>query len=46
MVKDIKTAKAKSDLVIVSFHWGKEYETKSNEHQQKLRLKLLRQGRI
>ena len=36
MIQDIKTAKTKSDLVIVSFHWGKEYETKSNEHQQQI----------
>ncbi|PIR95437.1 AmmeMemoRadiSam system protein B [Candidatus Falkowbacteria bacterium CG10_big_fil_rev_8_21_14_0_10_37_18] len=36
MIKDIKTAKEKSDLVIVSFHWGQEYQTKSNAHQQKI----------
>lgn len=36
MVKDIETAKTKSDLVIVSFHWGQEYQTKSNAHQQKI----------
>jgi poly-gamma-glutamate synthesis protein (capsule biosynthesis protein) len=36
MVKDVKLAKAKSDLVIVSFHWGQEYQTKSNAHQQKI----------
>jgi len=34
MIKDIKSAKIKSDLVIVSFHWGQEYQTKSKAHQQ------------
>jgi poly-gamma-glutamate synthesis protein (capsule biosynthesis protein) len=33
MAEDIKAAKAKSDLVIVSFHWGQEYQTKHNDHQ-------------
>ncbi len=36
MTKDIRAAKEKSDLVIVSFHWGREYETKSNARQQAL----------
>lgn len=34
MVKDIKTAKEHSDLVIVSFHWGQEYQIKHNTHQE------------
>lgn len=36
MVKDIAAAKDKSDLVIVSFHWGQEYQTKSGAYQQKV----------
>lgn len=36
MIKDIKAAKEKSDLVIASFHWGREYETKSNTHQKQI----------
>lgn len=34
MTKDISLAKKKSDLVIVSFHWGREYETKANDRQK------------
>lgn len=34
MVKDIKEAKNKSDLVVVSFHWGEEYQTKHNQKQE------------
>ncbi|MCX6792740.1 MAG: AmmeMemoRadiSam system protein B [Candidatus Falkowbacteria bacterium] len=34
MVKDIIQAKRKSDLVIVSFHWGREYEAIANERQK------------
>lgn len=44
MVKDIKEAKAKSDLVVVSFHWGQEYQTKSNAHQQKIALAAVQAG--
>lgn len=36
MVKDIEAAKEKSDLVIVSFHWGREYETKANGRQKNI----------
>ena len=36
LAKDIKAAKQKSDLVIVSFHWGREYENQSNERQRKI----------
>ena len=32
--EDIKTAKEKADLVIVSFHFGEEYQTKSNSLQK------------
>ena len=34
MINSIAAAKKSSDLVIVSFHWGREYETKSNDRQQ------------
>lgn len=34
MIKSIATAKKISDLVIVSFHWGREYETQSNDRQK------------
>jgi poly-gamma-glutamate synthesis protein (capsule biosynthesis protein) len=36
MAKDIKAAKKTADLVIVSCHWGQEYKTHSNKHQQQL----------
>lgn len=44
MVKDIKAAKEKSDLVIVSFHWGREYETASNERQKKIAAEAVKAG--
>ena len=44
MVRDIKTAKAKSDLVIMSFHFGQEYQTSSNEHQQKIAAEAVKAG--
>lgn len=44
MVKDIKAAKEKSDLVIVSFHWGREYETKSNNRQKKVAREAVEAG--
>jgi len=31
---DIKKAKEKSDLVIVSFHWGEEYQNQPNKEQR------------
>lgn len=34
MVKDIKAAKERSDLVVVTFHWGQEYKTVHNKHQE------------
>lgn len=36
MVKDIKKAKEKADLVIVSYHWGREYETTHNLRQEEI----------
>lgn len=34
MKKDIVAAQEKSDLVVVSFHWGDEYQTKHNLKQE------------
>jgi len=36
MTRDIQVAKAKSDLVLVSFHWGREYEIQHNKSQEKV----------
>lgn len=36
MASDIKRAKANSDLVVVSFHWGDEYQTKHNLKQEQV----------
>ena len=44
MTKDIKQAKKKADLVIVSCHWGQEYKTKSNEHQQQIAATAVKAG--
>ena len=38
--KMIKDAKSKSDLVVVSAHWGEEYKTKPNKTQTELAQKL------
>ena len=44
MIKDIRAAKEKSDLVIVSFHWGREYETESNSRQKKIAAEAVKAG--
>jgi poly-gamma-glutamate synthesis protein (capsule biosynthesis protein) len=44
MSKDIKAAKARSDLVIVSFHWGREYETKHNTKQAEIAAAAIKAG--
>ncbi len=44
MIKDIKVAKERSDLVIVSFHWGREYETTSNNHQEQIAMAAVTAG--
>lgn len=36
LAQDIKNAAAFSDMVIVSVHWGDEYQTLSNERQQRI----------
>lgn len=33
-LEDIKTAKSLADIVVVSVHWGDEYETKENDFQK------------
>src|SRR3989344_2767441 len=34
MKKDVAQAKEQSDIVIVSFHFGEEYQIESNQHQK------------
>jgi poly-gamma-glutamate synthesis protein (capsule biosynthesis protein) len=34
--RDIKIAKDKADIVIVSFHWGREYQTKPSGRQEQI----------
>ena len=36
IIPDIAKAKTLADLVVVSFHWGNEYETKHNQKQEAL----------
>lgn len=36
MKNDIKKAKSTADIVIISVHWGQEYQTKHNAFQEKL----------
>jgi poly-gamma-glutamate synthesis protein (capsule biosynthesis protein) len=36
MILDIQKAKRLADIVVVSFHWGEEYQTKHNSFQEKL----------
>jgi len=36
MIQDIKEAKNKADIVVVSFHWGQEYQTKHNARQEQI----------
>jgi poly-gamma-glutamate synthesis protein (capsule biosynthesis protein) len=36
MIKDIESANSISDIVVVSFHWGDEYETTHNEIQEQV----------
>jgi poly-gamma-glutamate capsule biosynthesis protein CapA/YwtB (metallophosphatase superfamily) len=34
VARDIKKAKSAADIVVVSFHWGEEYQTKHNKDQE------------
>lgn len=36
MIMDINNAKGLADIVVVSFHWGNEYETRHNSYQENL----------
>lgn len=36
MKRDIEEAKKRADIVVVSFHWGDEYETKHNRMQERI----------
>jgi AmmeMemoRadiSam system protein B len=36
MIKDVGSAKNKADIVITSFHWGQEYQTKHNARQEQV----------
>ncbi|KKQ22686.1 hypothetical protein A2999_01115 [Candidatus Wolfebacteria bacterium RIFCSPLOWO2_01_FULL_38_11] len=42
-IKEIKTLGV-ADIVIISFHWGEEYENRSNKNQQKLGRALAEAG--
>lgn len=33
VVSDVRAAKAQADIVVVSLHWGNEYETSANDYQ-------------
>jgi poly-gamma-glutamate synthesis protein (capsule biosynthesis protein) len=35
VARDIRNAKALADIVVVSYHWGDEYETRHNADQEK-----------
>lgn len=35
VAEDIKDARGRADIVIVSFHWGEEYQTRHNADQEK-----------
>ena len=43
-VADIRAAKAASDIVVVSVHWGDEYESASNEYQKQMGRALIDAG--
>jgi len=44
ITKDIKKAKQRSDLVVVSLHFGTQYQTKPNYNQQKITKQLSQAG--
>jgi len=43
-IADIKEAREKSDFVVVSLHWGNEYETTQNPNQEKVSKALIYAG--
>ena len=36
VARDVETARKVADIVVASFHWGEEYETKHNAYQERL----------
>ena len=42
-IKELKTSQA-ADIVIISFHWGEEYQTRSNKTQQNIAHALIDAG--
>jgi poly-gamma-glutamate synthesis protein (capsule biosynthesis protein) len=42
-IKELKNSK-KADIVAISFHWGKEYKTRSSVKQQKIAHRLIEAG--
>jgi poly-gamma-glutamate synthesis protein (capsule biosynthesis protein) len=44
IIEDIKKAKLTSHLVVVSIHWGEEYQTESNDSQKNLARKMVEAG--
>ncbi len=36
VARDVELARSMADIVVVSFHWGEEYETKHNRYQERL----------
>lgn len=44
IIEKIKTAKENSDFVIVSPHWGIEYQTKASDRQRNLAKKMVENG--
>ncbi len=43
-IADVKDAREKADLVVVSLHWGNEYETTPNPNQEKVAKALIDAG--
>jgi poly-gamma-glutamate capsule biosynthesis protein CapA/YwtB (metallophosphatase superfamily) len=44
VVQDIKNAKSKADIVVVSYHWGVEYQTHHNAEQEDIAKKTIDAG--
>jgi len=44
VIPDIARAKERADIVIVSFHWGNEYETKHNQKQAEIAYAVIDAG--
>jgi poly-gamma-glutamate synthesis protein (capsule biosynthesis protein) len=44
MVQDIANADARGDLVVVSFHWGDEYQQQHNVQQERIAMAAIDAG--